>query len=45
MLTLAQIAAAHGKVKSGADFPQYIRYIKALGVVSYVSWVCDGHTE
>jgi uncharacterized protein YbcV (DUF1398 family) len=45
MFTVEQIKAAHSKVKSGADFPDYIREIKALGVTSYKTWVKDSHTE
>ncbi len=45
MLTVDQIKAAHSKVKSGADFPAYIREIKALGVQSYHTYVTDGHTD
>ena len=44
MFTIDQIKAAHSKVKSGADFPQYIQDIKALGVTSYSQYVADGHT-
>lgn len=32
MVTIAQIQAAHSKVKSGKDFPAYIKEIKQLGV-------------
>ena len=45
MFTLEQIKAAHSKVKSGADFPAYIRDIKNLGVTSYETFVTDGHTH
>src|SRR5690349_21309399 len=45
MFTIDQIKAAHSKVKSGADFPAYIRDLKQLGVVSYETYVSDGHTE
>lgn len=45
MFTAEQIKTAHGKVKSGADFPAYIREIKALGVTHYESYVADGHTD
>ena len=45
MFTLDQIKAAHSKVKSGADFPAYIREIKQLGVVWYETFVKDGHTD
>lgn len=45
MFTLDQIKAAHSKVKSGADFPAYIRDLKKLGVVQYITFVKDGHTD
>ncbi|WDO14553.1 DUF1398 domain-containing protein [Flavobacterium sp. WW92] len=45
MFTIAQIQQAHSKVKSGADFPAYIKEIKALGVTYYKTFVADGHTE
>lgn len=45
MFTIAQIQAAHGKVKSGADFPFYIKEIKALGVTHYEAYVSDGHID
>lgn len=45
MFTIAQINAAHSKVKSGADFPAYIQDIKKLGVTSYETFVTDGHTD
>lgn len=45
MFTLDQIKTAHSKVKSGADFPAYIRDLKKLGVVSYITFVKDGHTD
>ena len=45
MFTVEQIKAAHSKVKSGADFPQYIGDIKTLGVYSYETFVTDGHTN
>lgn len=44
-MTLAVLQAAHGKVKSGADFPGYIREIKQLGVTEYETFVTDGHTH
>jgi uncharacterized protein YbcV (DUF1398 family) len=43
MFTLDQIRNAHSKVKSGADFPAYIRDMKALGVAAYEHYVADGH--
>ena len=45
MFTVEQIKAAHSKVKSGADFPAYIRDIKKLGVKFYETYVADGHTD
>ena len=45
MFTVAQIKAAHSKVKSGADFPSYIKEIKELGVTHYEAYVADGHID
>lgn len=45
MFTLEQLATAHSKVRSGADFPGYIREIKALGVTHYEAYVQDGHID
>lgn len=45
MFTVEQIKAAHSKVKSGADFPAYIKEIKSLGVTHYEAWVADGHID
>lgn len=45
MFTADQIQAAHSKVKSGAEFPAYIREIKVLGVTHYECYVSDGHID
>jgi uncharacterized protein YbcV (DUF1398 family) len=45
MFTVEQIKAAHSKVKSGADFPNYIKEIKVLGVTHYEAYVSDGHID
>lgn len=45
MFTVDEIKAAHSKVKSGADFPSYIREIKSLGVTHYEAYVTDGHID
>lgn len=45
MFTLEQIKAAHSKVKSGADFPAYIKDLKQLGVTHYETFVEDSHTD
>jgi len=45
MFTAELIKAAHSKVKSGADFPAYIKEIKMLGVTHYEAYVTDGHID
>jgi uncharacterized protein YbcV (DUF1398 family) len=45
MFTVEQIKHAHSKVKSGADFPAYIKDLKQLGVTFYETYVSDGHTK
>lgn len=45
MFTVQQIKEAHFKVKSGADFPQYMQDIIALGVTSFETFVFDNHTN
>ncbi len=45
MFTVEQIKGAHSKVKSGADFPAYIREIKLLGVTPYEAYVTYGHID
>ncbi len=45
MFTIEQIKAAHTKVKSGADFPNYFKDLIRLGVTSYEAFVADGHTD
>lgn len=45
MFTVEQIKKAHSKVKSGADFPSYIKEIKSLGVTHYEAYVTDGHID
>lgn len=45
MFTVEQIKTAHSKVKSGADFPAYIKEIKLLGVTHYETYVTDGHID
>ena len=41
MFTLEQIKSAHSKVKSGADFPNYVQDIIKLGVIFYETHVSD----
>lgn len=45
MFTVEQIREAHSKVKSGADFPAYIRDLKKLGIICYETFVSDGSTD
>ncbi len=45
MFTINQIKEAHSKVKSGADFPNYIQDLIKLGVASYDTFVADGHSD
>lgn len=45
MFTVDVIKQAHSKVKSGADFPAFIKEIKTLGVMFYETYVSDGHTD
>lgn len=44
MFTVAEIKAAHSKVKSGSDFPGYIKEIKQLGVMAFETQVKDSRT-
>ncbi|MFT3908537.1 MAG: DUF1398 family protein [Ferruginibacter sp.] len=44
MFQLKEIAEAHSKVKSGADFPAYVQDLIKLGVKKYDTYVSDGHT-
>ena len=44
MFTIEQIEQASSKVKSGADFPQFIQDLKALGVTHYDTFVTNGAT-
>lgn len=45
MFTIEQIKEAHAKVKSGADFPNYIQDLIILGIKGYDTFVTDGHVE
>lgn len=45
MFTIEQIHKAFGKVKSGADFPQFVQELKAIGVTYYDNFVADGNTR
>lgn len=45
MFTIDQILSAHSKVKSGVDFPVYIKDLIKLGVIGYETFVANGHTD
>lgn len=45
MFTIEQLKSAHSKVKSGADFPNYVQDLLKLGVTCYETYVADGHTD
>lgn len=45
MFTIEQIKQAHAKVKSGADFPNYVKDMKALGVQRYEHYLENGRTQ
>ncbi|VTP99343.1 MULTISPECIES: DUF1398 domain-containing protein [Sphingobacterium] len=42
MFNIQQIEAAHSKVKTGADFPNYIKEIQELGVTGFEYFVSNG---
>lgn len=42
MFTKQQLASAHAKVKSGADYPAYVAELKTLGVTRYDFVVATG---
>ncbi len=44
MFTIEQIIQAHSKVKSGADFPSYIKEMSGLAISRYEHFVRDGHS-
>lgn len=45
MFTIEQIHKAFEKVKSGADFPQFVQDLKEIGVTHYDNFVSDGRTK
>lgn len=45
MFTIEQIHEAFLKVKSGADFPQFVQDLKEIGVTHYDNFVSDGRTK
>lgn len=44
MFTIEEIHEAFRKVKSGADFPQFVQDLKNIGVIYYDNYVNDGRT-
>lgn len=45
MFTIDQIHEAFSKVKSGADFPQFVQDLKNIGVTHYDNYVSNGNTK
>ncbi|HAT63328.1 MAG TPA: phage envelope protein [Flavobacteriaceae bacterium] len=45
MFTIQQIHQAIEKVKSGADFSQFVQDLKKIGVTHYDNFVSDGRTK
>jgi len=45
MFTLEQIQQTHARVKTGADFPQYVQDLRQLGLRAYDHYVSDGHND
>lgn len=45
MFTIDQIHEAFKKVKSGADFPQFVQNLKSIGLTHYYNYVADGRTK
>ena len=45
MFTIEQVHEAFKKVKSGADFPQFVQDLKSIGVTHYDNYVADGLTK
>jgi uncharacterized protein YbcV (DUF1398 family) len=45
MFTIEQIQAAHSKVQTGVDFPNYIQDLIKLGIIAFETYVFDGHTD
>lgn len=45
MFTIEQIHEAFGKVKSGADFPQFVQDLKEIGITHYDNFVSNGRTK
>jgi uncharacterized protein YbcV (DUF1398 family) len=44
MFTIEQIKEAHSRVKSGADFPNFIQDLIQLGVNGFETYSEDGHS-
>jgi uncharacterized protein YbcV (DUF1398 family) len=45
VFTIEQIEELHERLGSAETLPQYVQSVAALGVVSYSSFVSDGHSE
>lgn len=45
MFTIEKIHKAFSKVKSGADFPQFVQDLKAVGITHYDNFVAEGNAK
>jgi uncharacterized protein YbcV (DUF1398 family) len=45
VFTLEQVEEVHERLGSAGTLPEYVRALAALGIDSYDSFVCDGHSE
>ena len=45
MFTLEQINNAHDRLGNAATLAAYLRELNSIGVESFTSYVCDGHSE
>ncbi len=45
MFTLEQINDAHDRLGNAATLAAYLRELISIGVASFTSYLCDGHSE
>ena len=45
MFTLEQINDAHDRLGNAATLAAYLRELNSIGVESFTSYLCDGHSE
>jgi uncharacterized protein YbcV (DUF1398 family) len=45
MFTIEQINHAHDRLGHAATLPEYVHALNSIGVVTYTSYLSDGHSE